>query len=218
MLLTLLDCRVHSSVTPVASADEANTPSPAKSTTLVKRTPRTILGAAIDRPNRPTGVRTPAADPDHSLTFLPNSPQGATLIFSLSPYEVLGSMFGLSEPRLLERESELRALGAVFEEVLAGGGRSIVLEGAAGTGKSALTAAAGRHADSAGLRVLRARGGELECEFAFGAIRQLFEPVLAVATQVKRERLSRMPPPRPRGFSPPTRKPSANARRPASPS
>ena len=35
-----------------------------------------------------------------------------------------------------------------------------------------------RGADAAGLRILRARGGELEREFAFGVVRQLIEPVL----------------------------------------
>jgi DNA-binding CsgD family transcriptional regulator len=53
-----------------------------------------------------------------------------------------------------------------------------LVEGPAGSGKSALLAAvAGPSAN--GPRVLRAGGAELEREYAFGAIRQLFEPLLA---------------------------------------
>jgi hypothetical protein len=39
------------------------------------------------------------------------------------------------------------------------------------------------------MRVLRGRGAELEREFAFGVVRQLFEPVLASASVVEREDL-----------------------------
>lgn len=92
-------------------------------------------------------------------------------------------------PRLLERETELRELAAVFEDVLAGRGRTIVLEGAAGAGKSALTAAASERAKGAGLRVLCARGSELERQYAFGAVRQLFEPILETVTPEERRRL-----------------------------
>jgi DNA-binding CsgD family transcriptional regulator len=70
-----------------------------------------------------------------------------------------------------------------------GRGRLIMVEGAAGSGKSALAAAAIERATTGGLRALRARGGELEREFAFGAIRQLFEPVLAAAARTERRRL-----------------------------
>jgi hypothetical protein len=36
------------------------------------------------------------------------------------------------------------------------------------------------------MRVLRARGGELERDFGFGVVRQLFEPVLAAASAAER--------------------------------
>ena len=45
-------------------------------------------------------------------------------------------------------------------------------------GRTRLVAETRRRAEDAGLRVLRARGGELEREFAFGVVRQLFEPAL----------------------------------------
>lgn len=90
---------------------------------------------------------------------------------------------------LLERDAELCALDGAIGDARAGTGRLMVVEGAAGTGKSSLLAAACERASAAGLRVLRARGGELEREFAFGAVRQVFEPALAAAAVADRERL-----------------------------
>ena len=90
---------------------------------------------------------------------------------------------------LRERESDLRELAAAFKAAERGHGRLLLVEGAAGSGKSALAAAAIERGTGIGLRTLRARGGEFEREFAFGAIRQLFEPVVASAGPIERERL-----------------------------
>jgi DNA-binding CsgD family transcriptional regulator len=98
-------------------------------------------------------------------------------------------MSGTTESDLRERGPELRELAAAFEAAKRGEGRLLLVEGAAGSGKSALAAAAIERGTGLGLRALRARGGELEREFAFGAIRQLFEPVLAAAGSTERERL-----------------------------
>ena len=75
-------------------------------------------------------------------------------------------MQGRTQLHLLERETELTELQAVLDAAFAGGGRLAVVEGAAGAGKSALTAAAIERAAMAGLRVLTARGSELERDFA----------------------------------------------------
>ena len=83
---------------------------------------------------------------------------------------------------LLEREREL----ATVEELLAGGG-AVVVEGAAGIGKTALVGAACQRAAELGHEVLRARGSELEAGFAFGVVRQLFERRLASAGASERE-------------------------------
>ena len=91
--------------------------------------------------------------------------------------------------RLLERETELVELRAVIDRTRAGRGGLVVIEGSAGTGKSALIAAACASAVAEGLQVLSARGSELEREFAFGAIRQLFETPLAAATPAERREL-----------------------------
>jgi len=90
---------------------------------------------------------------------------------------------------LLEREAELAAITALVDAVLGGSGRLIAFEGRAGMGKSRLVAATREAAAAAGLDVLGARGGELEQDFAFGVVRQLFEPVLAAASSVERAEL-----------------------------
>ena len=64
----------------------------------------------------------------------------------------------------------------------------MVIEGVAGSGKSALLASVETRARASGLRVLAARGGELERGFAFGTIRQLFEKLLADADPAERDR------------------------------
>ncbi len=94
-----------------------------------------------------------------------------------------------TETQLLERAAELVCLHELVAEASAGRGRLVVVEGAAGAGKSTLVAAACTLAASEGARVLTASGSELEREFAFGAIRQLFEPVLATLPASQRERL-----------------------------
>src|SRR5262245_49233920 len=68
-----------------------------------------------------------------------------------------------------------------------GQGGAIVIEGAAGIGKSSLLAAARETA--AGLLVVSARGGELERAYPFGTARQLLEPVLARAGDDERRAL-----------------------------
>ncbi|MBI5104389.1 MAG: AAA family ATPase, partial [Solirubrobacterales bacterium] len=90
---------------------------------------------------------------------------------------------------LLDRDEERQALARGVEDARAGGGRLVVVEGAAGAGKSALLAHAGAVARQAGMRVLRARGGLLEAEQPFGVARQLFEPALRRAGTAVRERL-----------------------------
>src|SRR5262245_36593364 len=80
---------------------------------------------------------------------------------------------------LLEREAQVAALRDLADAARGGGGRFVVIEGSAGIGKTRLLAEARAIAGSAGMRVLAARGGEFEGEFAYGIVRQLFEPLLA---------------------------------------
>lgn len=95
----------------------------------------------------------------------------------------------LHVPTLLEREQDLDQLRSTWEGALEGSGNLVVVEGAAGRGKSALLAAACEQARSGGLRVLTARGSELERGLAFGAVRQLFETVVTRAAPAERDAL-----------------------------
>ena len=90
---------------------------------------------------------------------------------------------------LLEREDHVASLQALADTARAGGGRLVVIEGTAGIGKTRLLGEVRAIADSAGMRVLAARGGELEGEFAYGIVRQLFEPLLASVPPDLREEL-----------------------------
>jgi len=89
-------------------------------------------------------------------------------------------------PTLFEREGELAALQAYVDSASSGAGRLIAIEGRAGIGKTRLLAEARSIAGQTGVAVLYARGGELEQEFAYGIVRQLFEPLLASATSDER--------------------------------
>ena len=90
---------------------------------------------------------------------------------------------------LLERDGELAAIRAHLDAAAAGGGRLVAIEARAGMGKTRLVAETRRLAAAAGLAELSARGGELEHEFAFGIVRQLFETVLAAAPPDERREL-----------------------------
>src|SRR5918998_1218969 len=90
---------------------------------------------------------------------------------------------GAGDDRLLERSDELEVLDGVVQDGLAGGAVLALIEGPAGIGKSRLLARARDQAAAAGYRVLRARGSDLEREYSFGVVRQLFEPLLADGEQ-----------------------------------
>ncbi len=87
---------------------------------------------------------------------------------------------------LLERSDELARIESALAEARAGRGTFVVIEGPAGIGKTALLAGARTAAAKGGMRVLRSRGSELELDFAFGVVRQLFEPPLAEASELER--------------------------------
>jgi DNA-binding CsgD family transcriptional regulator len=87
-----------------------------------------------------------------------------------------GPAYGASQ--LLERDRELGVLDGLVLAALEGKSGLALVEGPAGIGKSRLLAAARQRADTAGFRVLAARGSDLEREFPFGVVRRLFDPVL----------------------------------------
>ncbi|GLZ28694.1 LuxR family transcriptional regulator [Lentzea sp. NBRC 105346] len=75
--------------------------------------------------------------------------------------------------RLVNREDEL----AVLAESISDAPRITVLEGAPGTGKTALLDELARLCDHGGARVIRARGSELDLDLPWGIVGQLFEGV-----------------------------------------
>jgi len=79
--------------------------------------------------------------------------------------------------RLLERDAELDAVGHALAQARRGAGAVVAIDGPAGVGKTALVEATRAAAADAGMLVLSARGAELEHEFVFGVVRQLFDHV-----------------------------------------
>ena len=83
---------------------------------------------------------------------------------------------------LLERDTALARIDQQLRDAIAGAGSLLLLEGPAGIGKTRLVLAAGRHGREHGLTTLSARCSELEQDFAYGLVRQLFEaPLVAVS-------------------------------------
>src|SRR4051812_21489246 len=77
---------------------------------------------------------------------------------------------------LLERARELDALDRLVAEAVDGRGAVALIEGPAGIGKTRLLAEA-RERAAGRMTVLTARCSQLERDFSFGAVRQLFEAV-----------------------------------------
>jgi DNA-binding CsgD family transcriptional regulator len=91
----------------------------------------------------------------------------------------------VTEP-LLERNEELARIESALAEARTGRGRFLVIEGPTGIGKTALLAAARMAAAEGGMRVLRSRATQMETNFAFGVVRQLFEPPLVEVSELER--------------------------------
>jgi predicted ATPase len=90
---------------------------------------------------------------------------------------------------LLERGTEYRALIRALTDLLSGRGHVVAVVGPAGVGKTAIGKVALSLATEAGAQVLRARGAELEQQFAFGVVRQLCQRLAKSATPEERDEL-----------------------------
>jgi DNA-binding CsgD family transcriptional regulator len=90
---------------------------------------------------------------------------------------------------LLERERELTEIDSAVGDALAGTGRLVAIEAAAGLGKTRLLQCARESGTQARLGVLGARATELERDFPFALVRQLFEPRLTAMPASEREAL-----------------------------
>lgn len=104
----------------------------------------------------------------------------------------LPGMAGGSRPvgvGLLERGGELARIEQAIAALGDGHGGVLVIEGAAGIGKSTLLRAVCEHAAGHGLQTLTTRGSELECGFGFGVVRQLLETRLVHTGESERAEL-----------------------------
>jgi DNA-binding SARP family transcriptional activator/tetratricopeptide (TPR) repeat protein len=88
---------------------------------------------------------------------------------------------------LVDRDGEIEAIRSAIGELTGGASQLVIIEGPPGVGKTRLLAEARRLAAEHELHVLGAKGSQLERTFGFGAVRQLFEPVLV--DPARRERL-----------------------------
>ncbi len=75
----------------------------------------------------------------------------------------------------LDRAAELGAIATAVESACSGAGSVLLVEGAAGIGKTTLLRYACDQAAEAGMTVLVARAAEFEDGYAWGVVRQLFE-------------------------------------------
>ena len=90
---------------------------------------------------------------------------------------------------LLEREPNLAEIRGCIDHVVEGDGCTLVLEGPAGIGKTALLRATIELAQQSGMTALTTRAGELESNLPWGVVRGLFEPTLAMASRSERRML-----------------------------
>lgn len=88
---------------------------------------------------------------------------------------------------LLERAGELQAVLQACAGAAASTGELLVVEGPAGIGKTALL----RACEADGVLTLRARGAQLEQDYGWGVVRQLFEGWLHGLPDAEREELFR---------------------------
>ncbi|MGW1055744.1 helix-turn-helix transcriptional regulator [Streptomyces sp. NPDC002521] len=91
---------------------------------------------------------------------------------------------------LYERDAEIATLTNLVSRAQSGEGGLAAIEGPAGIGKSRLLAELRNLAASSEFHVVSARGMELEHDFAFGIVRQLFEPLLATGSAERAQLLS----------------------------
>jgi predicted ATPase len=77
--------------------------------------------------------------------------------------------------QLLERGGELAHIEQAVAALRRGHGGVLVVQGAAGIGKSSLLRAVSEHAAVQKVQMLTARASELERDFGFGVVRQLLD-------------------------------------------
>jgi DNA-binding CsgD family transcriptional regulator len=89
---------------------------------------------------------------------------------------------------LLERDRETALLTEALGRAIGGAGSLALVEGPAGIGKTALVEHMRAEADDAGVTALVGTGSELERDFPYGVVRQLFEAPLRERSDADLER------------------------------
>jgi DNA-binding CsgD family transcriptional regulator len=93
--------------------------------------------------------------------------------------------------RLYERDDELRKAASELDAAASGSGRVLVIEGQAGIGKTSLLDEVAHLAEKQGFGVFNACGMDLERDYAYGVVRQLFEYRVHRLEALERARLFR---------------------------
>ena len=94
----------------------------------------------------------------------------------------LVTLRSVTSRELLERESELESIAALLGKARAGSGGILLIPGAAGVGKTEVLRSACRLASERGLKVVTARGTDLERDLPYGLLRQMVDRALAKET------------------------------------
>lgn len=79
---------------------------------------------------------------------------------------------------LAERDSELARVSEALDAAIQGAGMTLLVEGPAGIGKTSILADARALAVGRGMRVLHARGTQLESDYGMGLVRQALGPAV----------------------------------------
>jgi DNA-binding CsgD family transcriptional regulator len=93
---------------------------------------------------------------------------------------------------LLDRKEEWGEIRRLLRSAAGGLGQSLIFQGGAGTGKTAILHEAAAQAQSAGFRVMLARGSYLEHDVRLGLVRRLFASVLPVLPERDQQTFSRI--------------------------
>jgi DNA-binding SARP family transcriptional activator/tetratricopeptide (TPR) repeat protein len=120
---------------------------------------RTVAGEAAATPSAAPAAPTAPAAPVVPVAAAPSAP--------------------VVVEEMVDRDREVQVMAGALADALDGQGRLLLVHGPAGIGKSRLLQEVRRTAAEKGALVLTARGSQLERDFGFGAVRQLFEGVLA---------------------------------------
>ena len=127
-------------------------------------------------------AQSPTLDAPAPVPSAAPTPPVTTPAAAATPARVPVQRLASGRPELVDRDSELARLRMALGLALEGAPRLAVIEGPAGIGKTSLLHQVRDEARAAGATVLSARGSQLEKEFGFGAVRQLFDPVLSDAS------------------------------------